>query len=65
MDHCQQGYADICWDMPYEDQYQAMLDVKTDMEALTGKPMQVYACKYSSYNENTVKAAHALGVPYI
>lgn len=51
--------------MPYEDQYQAMLDVKTDMEALTGKPMQVYACKYSSYNENTVKAAHALGVPYI
>ena len=59
------GYAGTCWDMPYEDQYQAMLDVKTDMEALTGKPMQVYACKYSSYDENTVKAADALGVPYV
>ena len=59
------GYSGVCWDMPYEDQYQVMLAVKTDMEALTGKPMQVFACKYSSYDENTVKAAEALGVPFV
>lgn len=59
------GSADICWDMPYDDQYQAMSAVKTDMEALTGKPMRVYACKYSSYDENTIKAAEALGVLYV
>ena len=59
------GYAGVCWDMPYEDQLHAMQAVKTDMEALTDKPMQVFACAYSSYDENTVKAAEALGVSYI
>jgi hypothetical protein len=59
------GYAGVCWDMPYADQLQAMQTVKTRMEELTGKPMQVFACAYSSYDENTVKAAEALGVPYV
>jgi len=59
------GYPGICWDMPYEDQYTAMKSVKDYMEGLTGKPMQVFACTYSSYDENTVKAAEALGVPYV
>jgi len=59
------GYAGICWDMPYEEQYQAMLAVKKDMESLTGKPMKVFACKYSSYDENTIRAAEALNVPYV
>jgi len=59
------GSTDICWDMPYEDQYQAMLAVKTNMETLTGKPMRVFACKYSSYDENTIRAAEALDVAYV
>lgn len=59
------GYPGICWDMPYEDQYAAMKSVKDYMEGLTGKPMQVFACTYSSYDENTVRAAQALGVPYV
>jgi peptidoglycan/xylan/chitin deacetylase (PgdA/CDA1 family) len=59
------GYAGICWDMPYEDQYQAMKSVKDRMEDLTGRPMQVFVCTYSSYDENTVRAAEALGVPYV
>ncbi|MCZ7677232.1 MAG: hypothetical protein M5U35_17185 [Roseovarius sp.] len=42
-----------------------MLAVKTNVESLTGKPMQVFGCKYFSYDENTVKAAEALGVPYV
>ena len=59
------GFSEVCWDMPYEDQYQAMLTVKTEMEHLTGEPMQVFSCKYFSYDENTVKAAEALEVPYV
>lgn len=59
------GNSEVCWDVPYEEQYQAMLAVKTNVESLTGKPMQVFGCKYFSYDENTVKAAQALGVPYV
>ena len=59
------GNVDVCWDVPYEEQYQAMLAVKTNMESLTGKPMQVFGCKYFSYDENTIRAAEALGVPYV
>ena len=59
------GYAGICWDKPYEEQLAAMRSVKTDMERLTGKPMRVFACSYSSYDENTLRAAETLGVPYV
>jgi hypothetical protein len=59
------GNSEVCWDVPYDEQYQAMLDVKTNMEKLTGQPMQVFGCKYFSYDENTVKAAEALGIPYV
>lgn len=59
------GYPGICWDMPYEDQLAAMAEVKTRMEELTGQPMQVFACSYSSYDENTLRAAEELGVPYV
>ncbi|MCI2395992.1 hypothetical protein [Aliiroseovarius sediminis] len=59
------GNAEVCWDVPYEEQYQAMLAVKTNLESLTGKPMQVFGCKYFSYDENTVKAAEVLGIPYV
>lgn len=59
------GNQDVCWDVPYEEQYEAMQAVKANVESLTGKPMQVYGCKYFSYDENTVKAAEALGVPYV
>jgi len=59
------GYPGSCWDLPYEEQYQAMKETKEYMEELTGKPMQVFACMYNSYDENTVKAADALGVPYV
>jgi hypothetical protein len=59
------GYPGICWDMPYEKQYEAMKAVKGYMEGLTGKPMRVFACTYSSYDENTMRAAEALNVPYV
>ena len=59
------GYAGSCWDLPYDQQYKAMKETKEYMEKLTGRSMQVFACMYSSYDENTVKAAEALGVPYV
>jgi hypothetical protein len=59
------GYPGICWDKPYEEQLAAMQAVKASMEALTGRPMRVFACSYSSYDESTLRAAEALGVPYV
>ena len=59
------GYSGICWDKPYEEQLTAIREVKSYMEGLTGKPMRVFACSYSSYDENTMRAAEALGVPYV
>jgi hypothetical protein len=59
------GYPGVCWDMPYQEQFEAMKSVKDYMEGLTGQPMKVFACTYSSYDENTVKAAEALNVPYV
>ena len=35
------------------------------MGGRTGKPMRVFACSYSSYDENTMRAAEALGVPFL
>lgn len=59
------GHSGICWDKPYEEQLDAMASVKTYMESLTGKPMRVFACSYSSYDANTLRAAETLGVPYV
>ncbi|MDH3263028.1 MAG: polysaccharide deacetylase family protein [Paracoccaceae bacterium] len=59
------GYAGICWDKPYDEQLEAMASVKTYMEGLTARPMRVFACSYSSYDENTMRAAEALGVPFV
>lgn len=59
------GYPGICWDMPYEEQLAEMAAVKERMEDLTGEPMQVFACSYSSYDESTLRAAEELGVPYV
>lgn len=59
------GHAGICWDKPYEEQLAAMHEVKAYMEDLTGQPMRIFACAYSSYDENTLRAAEELGVPYV
>jgi hypothetical protein len=59
------GYPGICWDKPYEEQLAAMAEVKAYMEDLTGQPMRIFACSYSSYDKNTLRAAEELGVPYV
>lgn len=59
------GHSGICWDKPYEEQRAAMAKVKAYMEDLTGQPMRIFACSYSSYDENTLRAAEDLGVPFV
>jgi hypothetical protein len=57
--------GDPFWDMPYEEQYQLMKETKDSVESIIGKPMRVFGSRYFAYDENTLKAADALGVDYI
>ena len=54
------------WDMPYDDQLARMREVKTAIEqTLVVKTMRVFGSKYFAYDENTLKAADALGIEYV
>ncbi|MFA5086676.1 MAG: polysaccharide deacetylase family protein, partial [Candidatus Paceibacterota bacterium] len=53
------------WDMPYEKQYQYMEEAQDLIYSVTGKEMRVFGSKYFAYDENTLKAADALGIKYI
>lgn len=56
---------DPLWGMSYEDQLAALRDVTNRIEACTGQPVRILSSKYQASDENTVKAADELGVPYI
>ena len=53
------------WDMPYDEQLARMRKANDAVEKITHKPMQVFGSRYFAYDENTLKAADALGVPYV
>jgi hypothetical protein len=53
------------WDVPYEEQLQGMQKMKELIESVTGKPMRAFSSAYAAWDENTLKAADALGVQYI
>jgi hypothetical protein len=54
------------WDMPYEEQFASMREVKTAIQqTLVVKTMRVFGSKYFAYDENTLKAADALGIEYV
>ncbi len=53
------------WDVPYADQHRLMKQVKEAVESLTGRPMRVFGSRYFAYDENTLKAADALGIEYV
>jgi hypothetical protein len=60
------GYAEqALWDVDYDTQLQIMQETKEAVEEVTGKPMRVFGSKYFAYDENTLRAADALGVEYI
>ena len=53
------------WDMPYDEQLARMRVAKDAVERVTHKPMRVFGSRYFAYDENTLKAADALGVAYV
>jgi hypothetical protein len=54
------------WDMPYDEQLARMREVKAVIEqTLVVETMRVFGSKYFAYDENTLKAADALGVDYV
>ncbi|MGA1864072.1 MAG: polysaccharide deacetylase family protein [bacterium] len=53
------------WDKPYEEQYELMRDTIETIEACIGKPVRAFSSRYFAYDENTIKAAEALGIEYI
>ncbi len=60
------GYdSEPFWDMPYEDQYKYMEASQEFIYSITGKEMRVFGSRYFAYDENTLKAADALGIEYI
>lgn len=53
------------WEMPYQKQFEIMKEYKEYAEKITGKPIKIFSSKYFAYDENTLKAADTLGIPYI
>jgi hypothetical protein len=53
------------WDVPYEEQLGHMREVKTTVEGITLRPMRVFGSRYFAYDENTLRAADALGIEYV
>jgi hypothetical protein len=53
------------WDIPYEEQYEIIKETKERIEACTGKDMRVIGSRYFAYDENTLKVADALDIPYV
>lgn len=53
------------WDMPYDQQLERMRAAKEAVENITHRPMRVFGSRYFAYDENTLKAADALGVEYV
>jgi len=60
------GYAEEpFWDVAYETQFEIMRETKELVEQATGKPMRAFGSRYFAYDENTLRAADALGIEYI
>lgn len=53
------------WDVPYDEQYARMREAKEAVEQITHRPMRVFGSRYFAYDENTLRAADALGVEFV
>lgn len=60
------GYPGGClWDVAYEDQLEGLREATERVEEVTGKPVRVISSRYFAYDENTLRAADELGIPYV
>lgn len=53
------------WDVPYDEQYARMREAKEAVEQVTHRPMRVFGSRYFAYDENTLRAADALGIEFV
>ncbi|MBN2100390.1 hypothetical protein JW710_00635 [Candidatus Dojkabacteria bacterium] len=53
------------WDIPYDEQYEIISEIKTDIEACTGEPLKIVGSRFMASDENTAKVADKLGIPYV
>lgn len=53
------------WDVPYQEQYARMREAKEAVEKITHRPMRVFGSRYFAYDENTLRAADALGIEFV
>lgn len=53
------------WDVGYDEQVARMRAVKQSVERITHKPMRMFGSRYFAYDENTLRAADALGIEYV
>jgi hypothetical protein len=53
------------WDVPYDVQFARMREAKEAVERITHKQMRVFGSRYFAYDENTLRAADALGIDYV
>ena len=60
-----QNPAGSFWDQPYEEQLEAIKDSKSRIEACTGRPLKIISSRYFASDENTVKIAEELDIPFV
>jgi hypothetical protein len=53
------------WDIPYQEQYERISTIKEEIEACTGEPLKIVGSRFFASDENTVKVAEELGIPYV
>lgn len=53
------------WDVSYDEQYARMHEAKEAVEQVTHMPMRLFGSRYFAYDENTLRAADALGIEYL
>jgi hypothetical protein len=59
------GIPGPLWDKSYEYQYGEIKRCSEKIQLCTNKPMRKISSTYFSYDENTVKAADRLGIPFV
>lgn len=53
------------WGVSYDEQYALMREAREAVERITHKPMRLFGSRYFAYDENTLRAADALGIEYV
>ena len=53
------------WDVAYDEQLTRIREVKQSVERITHIPMRAFGSRYFAYDENTLRAADALGIDYV